>query len=99
MQQRSGDRLRVEVHVGEFLRDGDRVRNVGFAGLACLARMGLVAKFVGSRDLLHALLGQVGLQRLQQACQAVVASGRARELGQNGRRVIHVPDNSGKSRE
>ena len=40
----------VEMHLGEFLRDCDRMRNVGFAGLARLTVMSCSAKLVGAHD-------------------------------------------------
>ena len=47
VQQRGAQRLRVELPVREDLGDRDRVRDVGFAGLAELALVGRVAEVVG----------------------------------------------------
>ena len=82
MQNRGGYCLHVQVHVGEFLRHGDRVCDVRFAGLARLPFVRPAAKFIRFDDLLQAVFRQVGFQRFEQPRQAMVTPGSARELGQ-----------------
>ena len=81
VQDRSANCLRIEVHPGELLRNGDRVRNVGLAGLAGLTVMCCSAKLVGVHDGLYLLFGEVGLQRFDELPQPVVALRCARKFG------------------
>jgi len=67
------DRLRVEVHVGEFLGDSYRMRDIGFAGLALLALMGSGAEVVGVHNRLNLIFGKVGFERFNEAPHAMVA--------------------------
>jgi hypothetical protein len=47
VQQRRGQRLRIEVPLREDVRDGERVRDVGLAGLAELPFVRGFAEVVG----------------------------------------------------
>ena len=80
MQDRRHDRFRIEMHVGQRLRNGNRVRDVGLAGLAGLSFVRVGAVFVGANDVLDLFLGEVGLERIKQVPQAMVAFRRARQF-------------------
>ena len=72
--------LRVEMHVGEFTRDRDRMRDVGFARLACLAFVRGRSEVVGAHDHADLVLGEVGLQLRDQPLETAVALERGRQL-------------------
>jgi len=59
MQQRRHDRLGVEFPAGAGLRDSNRVRDVGFAALAILAEVGLVAEVERRLDVLDLFRRQI----------------------------------------
>ena len=91
VQNRRGYRLRVQVHLGELLRDRDGMRYVGFAGLARLPEVRLRAEFVGGRDFPELFFRQIGLQRLDESPHAVVAPVGAGQFRQYGCGVVHAP--------
>ncbi len=92
------DRLGVEVHFGKGLRYGDRVGNIGLAGLAGLPFVCRRTELVSARDRVDLLLGQVCLQRVYEIPHAMVALRRARQFRQYGGGVIHTPIIPAKSR-
>ena len=73
VQDRSGNGLRVEMHVGQLLGDGDRVRNVGFTGLAGLALVRRSTELIGAHDHFDLRFRQIALERVEQRPQAEVA--------------------------
>jgi len=60
------NRLRVKMHVGQFLGDSYRMRDIGFARLALLAVMRRCAELVGTHDRLNVLFGQVSFKRFDE---------------------------------
>ena len=90
VQDRGDNRLEVEVHLREFLCDGDRMRDVGLTGFTRLAIVGFGAELVGGRYLLELLLIEIGTERIEQAPQPVVALASARNLGQECRGIVHA---------
>ncbi len=66
VQQRGHDRLRVELPVGADLGDRDGMGNIGFAALAVLAQVGLVAEVERRLDVLQLGFGQIAGQHLGQ---------------------------------
>ena len=89
VHQRRGDALVVEVQVRQDSGDGHRVGDVGVAGAALLAFVGVGAEGVGIGDDAELLLGQVP-DLVQQAAEPAVAAGQGQAI-QDGRRVIHGP--------
>ena len=80
VQDRRGDRLRIEVHVGKLLRHGDRMRDIRFARFACLALVGGGAELVGVHHTFDGVFREVILECFYKLPQAVVALGRARQF-------------------
>jgi hypothetical protein len=50
-------RLNVEVHLSEFLSNGDGMRDIRFAGLSRLPGMRVSAELVGARNLREVFFG------------------------------------------
>ena len=55
MQDGRDERFVIHVHLGQDQGDRERMLDVGLAGFAMLAGVGLVAKVVGPADLRHLL--------------------------------------------
>ena len=67
MQYRGRNRLRVQMHVGENLRDCERMGDEGIAGHARLTAVGGRAKLVRTHHLLDLLGRHVGFQGFDKA--------------------------------
>ena len=75
------------MQVGEQVRHGDRVRDVGLAGAAALAFMGLEGEVVGFLDALDLGRGQVALELGDQLADADGPSSVRQQAAQGGRDV------------
>lgn len=58
--------LMVHVHVGEDIGDGERVGNVGLAGAAPLAVVGLLGVVEGALDLLNLVVREIAAEAIGQ---------------------------------
>ncbi len=88
VEDRGHHRLRVEPQVGEQVGDRYRVRDVGLAGAAPLAVMGLEREIVGFLHQLDLVGRQVGLQLRDELVDADGASSIGQQAAQ-GRRDVH----------
>ena len=84
VQQRGGQRLRVEVPLREDVGDGERVRDVGLARLAELPVVRGLAEVVGRLQLRDVLRLQVAGPLLEQSRSARSAWRRCRAVGDSG---------------
>ena len=74
VQDGGDDRRRIQVQVGEDVRDGDRMRDVGLAAQALLALVGFGAELISVADAVDLRRRQVGLQLVEQLGDAYRAS-------------------------
>ena len=90
--QNGGDNgLGVEMHLGQFLRDRDRVGYIRLARFSRLTFMGGRTELVCLGDRCQLFFRQVGLQRFDQARHAVVPPVGAGQLRQNDGSIVHAP--------
>ena len=77
VKYRRRDGLGIEMHLSQFLGNGDWMCDVGFAGLARLPLMGDSTELVGIDYLSKLFFGKVGLERLHKPPHPVIALRRA----------------------
>ena len=78
MQDRGADGFPVEVHLRQFLGDGDRVRDIGFSRFPCLALVRDGTELIGLEDLRNLLIGKIGLEGVDQLAHAMIPARDAR---------------------
>ena len=79
------------MHFCEFLRDGNRMRNVRLARPPGLAFMGGGTEFVGLQDASDLVGGQIGFKCVDQSTHTPVPARSAGEFGEDCGRVVHSP--------
>ena len=90
VQDRRDDGVGVDAQTRQNFGCGDRVGNVGFAGIALLAAVGLGAEFCGEANAIDLLGGQVRAGGAQQFLETRGPAGSARQKAEQRLRIVQA---------